>query len=210
MKKLVLLTFGLLLFPVSGDANQLPYKHRGGVVPQYDISIRLTPDAHRLEATGTMRLPATNVGRSTIEVSLSELMSDFRVEVVSPSISAGLATLDKRERPYSRPGWGTTTWTIRPLRSIPPNEPVVLRFSYNGGGERTSFIFSLGSEVCFGAGIATAWYPEVEEFPDESDGRLRGLRGVGKLNFSVPPGFIVHAQGIQRSTPEEISHGVPV
>ncbi len=65
----------------------------------------------------------------------------------------------------------------------------------------------MGPEVCFGAGIATAWYPEVEEFPVESDGRLRGLRGIGNISFSVPRGFIVHAQGIQRSTPEDISRG---
>ena len=109
---------------------------------------------------------------------------------MSPEISSGQTTLVKRERPYSRPGWGTTTWTIRPQRPIPADKPVVLRFSYNGGGERTSFIFSLGMEVCFGAGIATAWYPEVEDLPLDSNGRLRGLRGTGNIAFTVPRGFI--------------------
>ncbi len=207
MKNFILVTVWLLLFLACGDA-QSPYSNKAaGLAPQYDLSIRLTPGAHRLEATGTMRLPAVNFARDRLELSLSELMTDFRVEIIKPSMSAGVARLTKRERPYSRPGWGTTTWTIQPPRPIPPTESVLLRFSYVGGGERTGFIFSLGSEVCFGAGIATAWYPEVEESQVESDGRLRGLRGRGNISFSVPQGYVVHAQGARRSTPEEMSQG---
>ncbi len=175
--------------------------------PEYDLSVRLLPNERRLEAAGTMRLSAANSVRDSLELSLSELMEDFRVEIISPAVSAGVARLDKKVRPYSRPGWGTTTWTIRPPRPIPAKEPVLLRFSYAGGGERTGFVFSLGAETCFGSGINTAWYPEVEEFPVKSDGRLRGRRSVGTLNFSVPRGYIVHAPGVQRYTPEEASQG---
>lgn len=208
MSRLLASLIVLYLLMTSGYANQTAHANPAtNSLPRYDLSIRLMPDARRLEATGTMRLPATNFARNSFELSLSELMEDFRVEIVSPTVSAGVARLDARVRPYSRPGWGTTTWTIRPPRPIPPNEPVLLRFSYAGGGERTSFIFSLGAEACFGAGIATAWYPELEAFPVESDGRLRGLRGTGTLNFSVPRGYLVHAQGIQRKTPGEMSQG---
>src|SRR5712692_323424 len=206
--KLVLITTWLFALTAIGHAKQAPYRdYAAGTFPKYDLSISLIPYARRPQVTGTMLLPAADSARDSLELSLSELMEDFQVEVVSPAISTGAVKLDKRVRPYSRPGWGTTTWVIRPLHSIPPNEPVVLHFSYKGEGERTSFIFSMGPEVCFAAGIATAWYPEVEEFPVEGDGRLRGLRGTGTLNFSVPSGFIAHSEGVQRSKPEEIAQG---
>ncbi len=175
--------------------------------PEYRLAIRLLPDARRLEGSGTVQLPAANVARNSIDLSLSELMSDLRVVVVSPAVSAGEARLDKTLRPYSRSGWGTTTWRINPPQPFPPNEPILLRFSYAGGGEDTSFIFYLGPEASFAGGIATAWYPEVEETTYDSDGRLRGQRGTGRLDFLVPAGYTVYAPGIMRSSPKEMSEG---
>ena len=145
-----------------------------------------------------MRIPAANSIRESLELSLSELMQDLRVELVSPAASAGPATLTRTLRPSSRPGWGTVTWTIRPSHPIPASAIVMLRFSYSGGGDRTSFIFSLAPDVCFAAGITTAWYPEIEESLPEKSPKLRGLRGTGTLKFSVPAGFVVHSQGVQR------------
>ena len=88
------------------------------------------PDAHRLEAIGTMRLPATNSARDSIELSLSELMTDFRVEVVGPASAAGSAITEKvTVRPYSRPGWGTATWRVHLPHQINANAPALLRFS---------------------------------------------------------------------------------
>jgi hypothetical protein len=134
-------------------------------------------------------------------------MSDLQVEVVSPTVSAGEARLDKTLRPYSRTGWGTMTWRINPPQPFPPNEPILLRFSYAGGGEDTSFIFSLGPEASFAGGIATAWYPEVEEPTDEKDGRLRGQRGTGTLDFLVPNTYTIYATGTMRSLAQEMSQG---
>lgn len=175
--------------------------------PHYNLAIRLLPDAHRLEGSGTLQLPAANAVRNSIDLSLSELMSDLRVEVLSPTISAGEARLDKTLRPYSRTGWGTMTWRINPRQPFPPNEPILLRFSYAGGGEDTSFIFSLGPEASFAGGIATAWYPEIEEATPNSEGRLRGQRGTGTLDFLVPAGYTVYAPGTMRSSPQEMSQG---
>ncbi|MGH9968805.1 MAG: M1 family metallopeptidase [Pyrinomonadaceae bacterium] len=175
--------------------------------PHYKLAIRLLPEAHRLEGYGTLQLPAVDVARNSIELSLSELMSDLRVAVVSPAVSAGEAKLDKTVRPYSRSGWGTITWRINPPQPFPPNEPILLRFSYAGGGEDTSFIFSLEPKASFAGGIATAWYPEFEETTSESDGRLRGLRGTGTLDFLVPAGYMVYAPGTLRSLPQEMSQG---
>jgi hypothetical protein len=176
--------------------------------PQYDLQIHISPEAHLIQVTGSLLLPAEDVAREQIELSLSELMSDFRVEVVSPANAAGTAVTEKVSvRPYSRPGWGTATWRVHPRHPIDAHMPALLHISYRGGGTATSFIFSLERETCFGAGIGTAWYPEIEDGPVQSDGRLRGLRGTGSLNFFVPPGYVLESQGLSLSKPEEISRG---
>lgn len=208
MKKYISVTIWLLLFSVSDYANQSYSTLAAGSLPQYDLSISIVPDAHRFEATGTMRLPAANFARDSIELSLSELMSDFQVEVVSPANAAGRAMTEKiAVRPYLRTEWATATWRVHLPHPLDAGTPALIRFSYKGGGARTSFIFSLEPETCFGAGIGTAWYPEIEEHPVESDGKLRGLRGIGSLEFLVPAGYYVESQGASLSGPEEISRG---
>ena len=209
MKSIVSITVWLLFCSIGGFANQTPNKNfDASTLPKYALSIRVMPDAHRIEVTGTVSFPAANFSRDSLELSLSELMTDFRVEVVGPEGAAGHAQTEKiAVRPYSRPGWGTATWRVHLPHKINANAPPLLRFSYTGGGAQTSFIFSLESEVCFGAGIGTAWYPEIEDGPVQSDGRLRGLRGTGSLNFFVPPGYVLESQGLPLSKPEEISRG---
>jgi len=209
MKAIVSIGICLLFCSVGGFAHQTFYKNLdASTLPQYSLSIRVVPDARRLEVAGTLSLPAANFPRDSLELSLSELMSDFRVEVVGPDSAAGHAQTEKvAVRPYSRPGWGTATWRVHLPHQINANVPPLLRFSYEGGGPQTSFIFSLESEVCFGAGIGTAWYPEIEDGPVQPDGRLRGLRGTGSLKFFVPPGYVLESQGTSLSKPEEISRG---
>jgi Peptidase family M1 domain len=208
VKKYISMTVWLLLLSVSGYARQSYSAPAAGSLPQYDLSIRIWPDAHRLEVAGSIRLPATNSARDSIELSLSELMTDFRVEVIGPASAAGSAITEKvTVRPYSRPGWGTATWRVHFAHPITGGTPLLLRFTYSGGGAQTSFIFSLESEVCFGAGIGTAWYPEIEDGEVQSDGRLRGLKGTGSLKFFVPPGYILYSQGKSLSKPEEIARG---
>ncbi len=175
--------------------------------PEYSLTIRLEPKEHRIAVDGTMRLPATATARDVLELSLSERMRDVRFHVVQPAVSAGPPTLDGTTRPYSRPGWGTTTWSVRPSRPIPSGEPVLLRFSYRGDGDTTGFIYYVGAPVSFGAGVATAWYPELESEPLRPDGRLRGRRGTGSLTFSVPSGFRVYAEGQGLSPAAEEARG---
>ena len=131
MKKYILVNIWLLLFSGGGYANQSYSTLAAGSLPQYDLSIRIIPDAHRLEVSGTMRLPATNSARDSIELSLSELMTDLRVDVVGPASVAGSAVTEKvTVRPYSRPGWGTATWRVHLPRPINPHVPALLRISY--------------------------------------------------------------------------------
>jgi hypothetical protein len=143
LRKFILISFAFINIIFIYSVALASPKSVDALLPHYDLSVRLLPDARRLEATGTMRLPAANIDRNNLELSLSELMEDFRVEIVSPAVSAGAARLDKSVRPYSRPGWGTVTWKVSPPRPIPASEPILLRFSYAGGGRADEFYFQL-------------------------------------------------------------------
>ena len=172
--------------------------------PVYKLTIRLVPDGPHLEVSGTIQLPPVDAARSSIELSLSELMNDFNVDVVSPAVSLGAVKLDQTHRPESRSGWGVINWRITPAQPFPANEPVVLRFSYARETGGSSFVFSLGKEVSFGAGINTAWYPQL----DDPAAGSQGLRGTGLLDFSVPSGYTVYATGATRSEQKETAQGV--
>jgi hypothetical protein len=169
--------------------------------------VQIRPESAQLAVSGTLTLPAEPHARDQLALSLSELMQDLEIEVLSPAASAGQAKLEPRLRPDQRRGWGTVTWTIRPPRPIPAGAGVVLRVHYWGGGARTSEIFSVGSQCAFGAGIKTAWYPELEDGSLPSNGELRGVRGTGTLEFDAPPGFVVYAPGARADGKAEETAG---
>ena len=126
MKRISAVLFYLLSLIIIGSANSSSYAQTAvNSVPQYDLTIRLLPDAHRLEANGTLRLPVANASRSEIRLSLSELMHDFTVEVVEPVASAGIAKVERTDASGKN-----LKWIIRPVRPIPANQSVLLRFSY--------------------------------------------------------------------------------
>jgi hypothetical protein len=156
-----------------------------GPAPHYELDVKLLPDAHRLEASGTVRLPAADGERAELKLTLNDVMRDFVVEVVEPSASAGRARVEKKGR----------SWVVTPPRAIPAGAAVVLRFSYSGG-ERGAVVFYLGPEGTFASGINTAWYPQAE-----------GGRGTGTLRFDVPAGYKVHAAGARRTSAEEEARG---
>jgi tetratricopeptide (TPR) repeat protein len=162
------------------------------------------PETHRLEGSGTIKLPAADAVRDTIPLALSGLMGDVTFDVVAPNVSAGPVTLERKERPFGRPEWVTVVWTIRPQKPFPAHEPVVLRFSYAGGGDRTGFGFYVGPLCSFGVGILTAWYPVLEDQPLV---QLRGFRGTGTVQFSVPPGYKTYAVGKLISPAGETERG---
>ncbi len=154
--------------------------------PRYDLALSLFPETHRLEASGTIRLPADNAARPQLELFLSDLMRDLRVEVIEPKTSAGAARVEKKEK---------ERWIITPPQPIPAGERVLLRFSYVGG-EGTSIVFYLGPEGSFAGGLNTTWYPQPNK-----------AKGIGTVKFSVPAGYSVMATGTQRQTPEEAVQG---
>ena len=175
--------------------------------PVYKLTIRLVPDAPRLDVSGTIQLPAVNAERTSVELWLSELMDKFKVDVVSPGVSLGAVKLATTHHPESRRGWGIINWKIVPAKPFPANEPIVLRFSYASETAGSSNQFGLGGEAAFAGGIATAWYPQLEDPLANRNVQFKGLRGTGLLDFSVPPGYAVHATGAARSEQKETAAG---
>lgn len=195
MKRISAVLIYLLSLIIFGSANSPSYAQTVvNSVPRYELSIRLLPDAHRLEASGTLRLPAADAPRSEIRLSLSELMRDFTVEVIEPVASAGIAKVEK-----TNAGGKNLKWIIRPVRLIPANQSVLLRFSYAGGEEQLANQFCIGSEVSFASAWGTDWYPVVD---GEND------KGIGSLRFSVPAGQTVYAVGNRHSSAQETEQGI--
>ena len=194
MMRITTILIYLLSLIIAGSSNSPSYAQTTAIsVPQYDLTIRVLPDAHRLEASGTLRLPMANAPRSEIPLSLSELMHDVTVEVLEPAASAGIAKVERRDASGKN-----IKWVVRPLRPIPAGESAKLRFSY-AGGEKLANQFYIGSEVSFASAWGTDWYPLVEGKND---------KGTGTLRFSVPPGQTVYATGSRRSSTQEAEQGV--
>ena len=155
----------------------------GKPVPEYNLSIRLMPDLHRLEASGTVALPAEPTPRTTVMFALRADMGTPRVEVLKPALCAGVAGLraagDDKELAL------TKQWEIKPKRPCPTGAPILLGVSYAGGsGAKGSGFFNLGPEGSFGNAGMSAWAP------------IFGYqRGTGSLRFTVPKGTVVIASG---------------
>lgn len=193
MKSLRVLTFACLAW-LAAASPAIAQKTAESVIaatPEYDLAVHLLPEAHRMEVTGTLRLPASEQPRATLEFNLSKLMKELRVEVVEPAEAAGRVDATKEEKEDDN------HWTLHPKQPFPAGHPVQLRFSYSGG-EDTKLVFYIGPEGSFAGGPDTAWYPQFEE---------NHGRGRGRLAFSVPAGITVLASGARRSTPAEEQQG---
>lgn len=155
----------------------------GKRVAAYDLDIRLIPDAHRLEAAGTIALPAAPVERATVKFALRADMQTPHVQVVEPKACAGAVKLADAGKDNDL--LVSRQWEIKPKRPCPAGLPILLKFDYAGGGEAVgSGFFNLGPDGSFGCGINSAWYPVFDR-----------QRGSGSLRFTVPKGVVVIASG---------------
>ena len=164
-------------------------------LPVYDLRVALDLVEPRMAVTARIVLPAANEARSSVSFALSELFPDAHVDLATRSMHFDSLRIEKTNRSYSRPGWGTNTWAITPRQPIPGGEPVTLVVSYTGAGDLKSFVFSLGASAAFAAGQNSAWYPEIEEAMPHPAGRLRGLRGTGRLTLDIDSGIIAYSAG---------------
>jgi hypothetical protein len=184
-----------LLLPATAAAQSGSLESVIAATPVYDLAIHVIPDSHRIEVAGTVRLPKRDKPQATIEMNLSELMTDFQVQIVEPAANAGPLELVKENKKEADEHF--VRWTLRLKNPIAANQSVQLHFSY-GGGEKSDFVFYIGPEGSFAGGANTLWYPQLEE----NDGRARG-----QLRFSVPAGYTVLATGENRGIGAEEAKG---
>ncbi len=194
-KKFFYVCAGLFLLALTDHLGARSATARAGVPdvpPRYSLAVDLFPNDRRLEVSGTVRLAAADTARPDVVLSLSERMGEVRVEIVEPSSIAGVANLERME------GGGTNVkWIVRPPKPFPPRAPILLRFSYSGGGEIATMYY-VGPDIAFASAWGTNWYPLVNGAFDE---------GVGTLTVSAPLGWSVATGGVRRGTAREEARG---
>ena len=186
MRSALMLVFLVLSGPLAVAQSKPPHPVR------YDLHVKVIPNEHLLEVSGTMRLPSSAASRTFVQLSLSELMNDFTVEVVRPGASAGATRLEKT-KVESR----EATWTVYPRNPFPSGEDIELRFTHSGGKE-LAYIFYIGPEVSFASAYGTNWYPILVGGFDQ---------GIGSLQITVPAGETAVAPGDRRSSAEQEAQG---
>lgn len=196
----VLVVFAFSFTP--GNSAQAQKLSRAQGATRYQLSVKVRAADKQLDVTGTMRVAAAAEHRDFVEFSLSELMREVRVEVLSPRASSGLARV---ENGRTEGGFFTTDGTpnrdivyrVHPSKPFPAGEAIELRLSYSGGGT-ARFIFHVGPEVTFASAYGTTWYPQLSE----------PSRGIGSLEISVPAGEKAIASGDRTSTLREEERGI--
>jgi aminopeptidase N len=172
-----------------------PYRFSSSTPPaEYTMEVRVSPETRHLDVSGTVVVAAAAAARPEIEVQLSETMPALEVAVVAPAAVAGAARAAKRGGQG-----GQLVWTVTLPRPLPAGQPLTLRF-HCAGGERTSFVFSLGPEGSFASGISTAWYPQLLSGDDS-------LRSRGRIHYVVPKGYVVAGGGTLLSSAAEQAQG---
>ncbi len=184
---------GLIVLPIGAPSLRATPSDYSSLVPKYDLSIKLIPEAQRIEVTGIVTLPVVNAQQELIPTLLSEQMRDFQVEILQPTSSAGRALVEAKGKSSGR-----TFYVITPSKPIPPNTIVQVRFSYVGG-EKGGFVFHLGPDGSFAHGSLGAWYPLFDA------GEYTGH--VGTMSFSVPSGNVVVASGKATSSIGDMAKG---
>ncbi len=155
--------------------------------PDYALSVRLLPDVHQIEVSGTVTLPPATTDRAALSFTLSALMKDVRVERITPG---GAERVDLTSTPDDK----LTKWQISFEQPAKRGTPVTLQFAYDGG-EGIAFTYSIGPDGSF-AGQNSFWYPEFDD-----------VRAKGRVAFVVPPGYTVLSTGAQQSGDADAAAG---
>lgn len=181
----------LLIWDGSSHAvYRSSYQQSASQTSQYDLFIKILPDNHRIEVTGTWRLPPAPTGRDQIEFYLSPKMEGLRVQLLEPKASAPLNLQSNQEE------GGDTKWIFKPTLPIPAGQSVLLQFSYVSDG-RPAPQFNVSPEGSFAGGGGELWYPQA----------AYKNRETGMLRFSVAAGEKVISNGALQSTQEQKARG---
>jgi hypothetical protein len=110
--------------PAQASANAI----QTDLISRYDLTVKILPDEHRIEVTGTMLLRLRQRKRQRKFVLWSR-MENLSVQIIEPKIAVPLLEL------INDGADGDRTWTVKPGRPFPAGEPILLRFSYNSDGK---------------------------------------------------------------------------
>ena len=157
---------------------------------RYDLSVKITPDAHRLEINGTMLFPVALKEQNQIEFYLSPKMEKLEVQIIEPKQAAPLTLLSNEE------DGGDIKWIFKPAIPIPDGQTILLQFSYSSEN-KTAPQFNISHENSFAGGGGELWYPQTA-FKN---------RETGTLRFQVPPGDTVISNGELQSTEAQKARG---
>ena len=185
---LVVLCSVLTVYPTPAVHRQTPPTVT--TVSEYDLSVNVLPDAHRLEVTGRWKLPPTLAEKNQIEFYLSPKMEELKVQLVEPRASAPLNLVSNKE------DGGDTKWVFKPTVPIPAGQSVVLQFSYVSDG-RPAPQFNVSPEGSFAGGGGELWYPQAA-FKN---------REVGVLHLKVPAGDTAFSNGLLKSSSQQKARG---
>jgi hypothetical protein len=188
-----ILCFFLLFFLPHGICAEQreAADNRVNAISEYNLAIKIIPEAHRLEVMGELILPPFSEARKSLELYLSDTMHDLEVEILEPKALAGKAQIEKKAIEKS-----AVIWDLQPPEPFPAEEPIHLRFSHTGGNG-TRFVFYIGEEGSFASSWNTFWYPMLIGYG----------RCTGKMIFSVPVGYSVIATGKRISLAEQEASG---
>jgi hypothetical protein len=159
------------------------------VTARYELSVRLLPDARRLEAQVTATLPPAPAAREKLTFSLRADMERVSAEVLEPAASRGPAHLRAVDNDPDRQA--SQRWELSPNQTIAAGSAVTVRLTY-AGGSTVGLNFYLGPEASFAGGGTTAWYPQFGD-----------LRATGVMRVTVPRGMSVRATGVLRQERDE-------
>ncbi len=160
---------------------------------QYQLTIKLIPNDYKLIVSGEALIPATDTITSELSLIMSDLMKDFKVDVIEPKISN-----EKVEVIAKKTSNENSEYIIQFENPIPAGKDIRIKFSY-WGGQQAAYQFYIGPECSFATAWGTNWYPLVKRTND---------KGIGTLHFSVPVGHKVYATGIRKSSPQEEEQGL--
>ncbi len=191
MKGLVLLTLCLLLSVFSSSAvYRTSYEQSVSPTSQYDLSIRILSDNHRIEVTGSWRLPPEPAERNQIEFFLSPKMEGLKVQLLEPEASGPLILQSNQEE------GGDKKWVFKPTLPIPAGQSTLLQFSYTSDGKPAPQ-FNVSPQGSFAGGGGELWYPQV----------AYKNREIGRLRFTAPVGETVISNGALASISEQRAKG---
>jgi hypothetical protein len=157
----------------------LPARGRLSGPPHADylLDVTILPKESRLDVSGTVRLPPTDLARDTVALVLSSWMPALSVSVSEPGgVRVAGITTDSAA--------GDRTWKIALRPRLPAGTPVTLAFQYRSDSVR-SVQLRVTPQGSLAGGGGEIWYPRLA-FDSLTTGTLR---------FHVPRGETVVSNG---------------